>query len=105
MIENRPWINALTHLVLILGVVVVAFPLYVTFVASTLSLEQINQVPMTLIPGDQLWANYSQVLSAGSTRGSAAPVGQMMLNSLIMALAIAIGKISISIISTCSNFC
>ena len=99
MVENRPWMKLFYYLVLTLGVLIVAFPLYMTFVASTLTLEQDLQVPMPLVPGDQLWANYSQVLTGGSTRGSAAPVGQMMINSLIMALVIAFGKISISIIS------
>ena len=77
---------------------VVAFPLYVTFVASTLTLDQILSVPMPLIPGDQFINNYSQVLSGGSTQASA-PVWRMMVNSSIMALVIAFGKISISIIS------
>ena len=99
MVENRPWMKLFYYAVLTLGVLIVAFPLYMTFVASTLTLEQVLQVPMPLVPGDQFWANYSQVLTGGSTRGSAAPVGQMMINSLIMALVIAIGKISISIIS------
>ena len=99
MVENRPWITAFYYLVLAVGVVVVAFPLYVTFVASTLTLDQILSVPMPLIPGDQFVNNYSQVLSAGSTRGASAPVGRMMINSGIMALVIAFGKIAISIIS------
>jgi sn-glycerol 3-phosphate transport system permease protein len=99
MVENRPWMTAFYYVVLTLGVIVIAFPLYITFVASTLTMEQVLHAPMPLIPGDQLINNYSQVLSAGSTRGSAAPVGQMMINSLIMALTIAIGKIAISIIS------
>ena len=99
MVENRPWMTAFYYLVLTLGVLVVAFPLYVTFVASTLTLDQILTVPMPLIPGDQLVNNYSQVLSAGSTRGASAPVGRMMINSGIMALVIAFGKIAISIIS------
>ena len=99
MVENRPWLRAFQHLILIVAVIVVAFPLYVTFVASTLSLEQILSVPMPLIPGDQFWNNYKQVLTAGSTRGAAAPVGAMMLNSLIMAVGIALGKIAISLIS------
>ena len=76
-----------------------AFPLYITFVASTLTMEQVLEVPMRLLPGDQFWANYSQVLGAGSTRGSTAPVAPMMFNSLVMALVIAIGKIAISIVS------
>ena len=99
MVENRPWMTAFYYLVLTLGVLVVAFPLYVTFVASTLTLDQILTVPMPLIPGDQLVNNYSQVLLAGSTRGASAPVGRMMINSGIMALVIAFGKIAISIIS------
>jgi len=99
MVENRPWVNFIAHFTLIVGVIIVAFPLYITFIASTLTLDQINQVPMQLTPGSAMWDNYSQVLTGGSTRGSAAPVGQMMINSLIMALVISIGKIAISIIS------
>ena len=99
MVERRPWLSVLTHAVLICGVAMVAFPLYITFVASTLTLEQVLQVPMRLLPGDQFWANYTQVLGAGSTRGSAAPVAPMLWNSLVMALVIALGKIAISIIS------
>src|SRR6202022_3334911 len=55
--------------------------------------------PMQLCPGDRLIENLSAVLAHGSERGSSAPVGRMMFNSLVMALAIATGKISISIIS------
>ena len=100
MVENRPWLTVFSHTVLILGIIVVAFPLYVTFVASTLTLEQILTVPMTLVPGDQMLKNYSQVLAAGSTKGSGAAVSTMLMNSLIMALVIAIGKIAISIIAS-----
>ena len=99
MVENRPWMTLFYYVTLSIGVLVVAFPLYLTFVASTLTLDQILSVPMPLIPGDQFVNNYSQVLTAGSTRGSSAPVGRMMVNSGIMALVIAFGKIAISIIS------
>ncbi len=100
MVERRPLLTLLTHVGLAIGIVVVAFPLYVTFVASTQTLEQVLEVPMRLLPGDQLWANYAQVLGGGSTRGSTAPVAPMLLNSFVMALVIAIGKIAISIISS-----
>ena len=99
MVERNPWLSAITHLVLVAGVLAVAFPLYITFIASTLTLEQVLEVPMQLLPGDQFWANYAQVLGAGSNRGSGAPVAPMLVNSLIMALTIAIGKILISIVS------
>ena len=99
MVENRPFLTFLAHAILLLGVVVIAFPVYVTFVASTLTLEQIMSVPMPLWPGDQFVANYTQVLTAGSTKGSTAAVSTMLLNSTVMALGIALGKIAISIIS------
>src|SRR5688572_29075121 len=99
MVENRPWFDFFAHAILILGVILVAFPLYVTFVASTLTYEEIVNVPMPLVPGDRLIENYSQVLTSGSERGSSAPVGTMLFNSLVMALGVAVGKIAISILS------
>jgi len=100
MVENRPLLTVFSHAVLILGVLVIAFPVYVTFVASTLTLEQILAVPMSLVPGDQFVENYSQVLTAGSTTGSKAAVSTMLFNSTVMALGIALGKIAISIIAS-----
>ena len=100
MVENRPWVTFFSHAVLVLGVLAVAFPLYVTFVASTLTLEQIMQVPMPLLPGDQLVKNYSQVLGAGTTTGSKAAGSSMLFNSLVMALVIPLGKIAVSVIAS-----
>ena len=99
MVENRPGLTIFAHAVLILGVLAVAFPLYVTFIASTHTLERIMQAPMPLLPGDQLVENYAQVLAAGSTKGSKAAAARMLVNSTVMALVIPIGKIAISVIS------
>jgi sn-glycerol 3-phosphate transport system permease protein len=100
MVENRPWLTLLSHAVLIAAVLVIAFPIYVTFVASTLTLDQIMSVPMPLVPGDQFFENYAQVLKAGSTKGSSAAVSTMLFNSFVMAVVIAVGKIAISIIAS-----
>ncbi len=99
MVERRPVLAVIRHLVLIAGIAVVMLPVYVALVASTLSLDQIMTVPMPLWPGSHGIANYVEVLGHGSERGSSAPVGPMMLNSLVMALVIACGKITISIVS------
>ncbi len=99
MVENRPWLTFLSHSVLVLGVLAVAFPLYVTFVASTHTLQAIMQAPMPLLPGDRLVENFTQVLTGGSTTGSKAAAAQMLINSTVMALAIPLGKIAISVIS------
>jgi sn-glycerol 3-phosphate transport system permease protein len=102
MVERRPGLTLLSHLVLVLGVLIVAFPVYVTLVASTQTSEQIvNQVPMSLTPGDSMLDTYRVALTGGQTSyGSRVPsVGPMMWVSLVMALVIPIGKIVISLLS------
>ncbi len=99
MVEHRRWLNYLTHAVLIFGVLIVVFPIYVTFVASSHSLQDVVQSPMPLLPGDHLIANYTEALTQGATASRSAPVGRMMFNSLVMALGITFGKIAISIIA------
>ena len=99
MIERRPVLGVVRHAVLIGGVALVILPVYIAFVASTLSFDQVMTVPMQLWPGTHLLDNYGAVLAHGTTRASAAPVGRMMLNSFVMALVIACGKIAISIVS------
>jgi sn-glycerol 3-phosphate transport system permease protein len=85
------------HAVLWLGLALVVFPVYVAFVASSLTLRDILDAPMTLIPGPNLLANYRDALASGTAGTNGQPVARMMLNSLVMALAIAIGKIAISL--------
>ncbi|MET0346259.1 MAG: sn-glycerol-3-phosphate ABC transporter permease UgpE [Casimicrobiaceae bacterium] len=100
MIEHRPLLTFFSHLILAIGVAVVALPVYITFVASSLAADEVLQSPMTLLPGSHLIENYSKVLSQGaSTNVTSAPVGRMMFNSLVSALVISIGKIAISLLS------
>jgi sn-glycerol 3-phosphate transport system permease protein len=99
MVENRPIGRLLAHLILIIGVIVVAFPVYYTFVASTQATQPISVGQISLLPGDQLLNNYGQALSHGVAKTSGTPVGGMLLNSLIVALLIAVGKIAISLLS------
>mgnify|MGYP002621884632 FL=1 len=97
MIERRPGLTILSHIILLSGIAIVAFPLYITFVASTVTQGEIMRPPLPLIPGPHLIENYSRALFEGSSK--VIPVGMMMLNSLVMALVIAIGKIAISLTS------
>jgi len=99
MVERRPLLAIASHLILIAGVAIVALPLYVAFVASTLSFDRVTTVPMPMLPGAEAINNYTTVLERGSGLGSRAPVERMMWNSLVMALVIAIGKIAISMLS------
>ena len=102
MIERRPGLDLLSHLILLLGVSIVAFPLYLTFVASTQTAEQISRsIPMSMVPGNNFWESYRLALLGGETSlGSKVPaVWPMMQTSLISALVISIGKIAISLLS------
>jgi sn-glycerol 3-phosphate transport system permease protein len=85
------------HAILIVGLVLVLFPIYVAFVASSHPLADILEAPMTLLPGSRLIANFGEALDAGTVKTSGQPVAAMLFNSLVMALAIAAGKIAISL--------
>ncbi|WP_437610457.1 sn-glycerol-3-phosphate ABC transporter permease UgpE [Erwinia sp. V71] len=98
MIENRPGLTFFSHAMLLLGILTILFPLYVAFVAATLDNAQIYQVPMTLIPGTHLWDNLHTIWTSGVS-SSSAPIGVLLFNSTLMALAITVGKISVSILS------
>jgi sn-glycerol 3-phosphate transport system permease protein len=97
MVEHRPFLTFITHAALVIGCLVIAFPIYITLVASTQTLDEITST-FPMLPGGQLIENYSRALAVGP-RDVGATVGTMMLNSLIMALGIALGKIAISIIA------
>ncbi|ESX92899.1 sn-glycerol-3-phosphate ABC transporter permease UgpE [Mesorhizobium sp. LNJC405B00] len=99
MIGQSPLRALIAHAVLILGILIVAFPIYYTFVASTQTLQTILKPPLPLLPGDQVWNNYSESLFGGVGRIGGVSVGRLLLNTTIMALGIAVGKIFISILS------
>ncbi|QHM77242.1 L-arabinose transport system permease protein AraQ [Mixta theicola] len=98
MIENRRGLDIFSHLMLILGILTILFPLWVAFVAATLDNQQIFQVPMTLIPGNQLWHNLREIWLHGVSSNSA-PMSVLLFNSTLMALGITCGKIIVSILS------
>ncbi|MDM0076772.1 sn-glycerol-3-phosphate ABC transporter permease UgpE [Variovorax sp. J2P1-59] len=100
MVERSPSLGILAHAVMIFGVLLVAFPLYLAFVASTHTAQEIVQAPMPLLPGGHFWETYKSALfgrTAGA--GSTAPVARMMWVSLVTALVITFGKIAISLLS------
>jgi sn-glycerol 3-phosphate transport system permease protein len=95
MVEKRGIGLVLTHLGLLAGIAIICFPIYLAFVASTVTQPEIVRPPMPLVPGSHFIENYSAALLSGVN----APVWRMLVNTMIMALGITIGKISISIIS------
>ena len=102
MIDRRPVADALGHLLLIGTIIIVAFPIYLAIVAASHTIQDVSQTPMPLLPGAELLANTARALFDGPQLvgvSGATPALVLMKNSLIMAIAIAVGKIIISLLS------
>lgn len=98
MIEKNRGLSVFSHSMLVIGILVILFPLYVAFVAATLDDKAVFDTPITLIPGSHLWENILHIWNNGVAANSA-PFWLMLVNSTVMALVIAIGKITISMLS------
>ncbi len=90
MVEKTPALDLFTYTAIILGILAVGFPILYALIAATLSIDEVSQVPMSMIPGDQLFHNVGEAWNRGN-------LGQQLLNSLIMAGGITIGKIVVSL--------
>ncbi len=99
MIEKRPIASLFGHFILIVGIIIVAFPIYYTFVASTTTSEAIIRPPMSLLPGGHMVENYTQAMSGGVERVVGVSLERLLFNSFVVAIAIALGKIIISFLS------
>ncbi len=100
MVENRPLLTILAHIILLFGVAIVALPIWITFVGASHEAGRMLQTPIPMLPGDQFWINFQQTMWGSGLDGTqTAPVYMMLFNSLIMAMMIAIGKITISLLS------
>jgi sn-glycerol 3-phosphate transport system permease protein len=99
MVEDRRLGDAIAYVILTIGVLIVAFPVWLTFVASTWDAATIINGQLPLYPGPKFIENYSRILFVGTSGTTREPVASMLFNSLIMALAIALGKIFISVLS------
>jgi sn-glycerol 3-phosphate transport system permease protein len=92
MVERSPILTAICHLLLIGGIILVCMPLYFAFIAGSLTMEEVQQVPMPWLPGSHFLENLA-------TAWTKVDFGQLLVNSLIVAVGITIGKVAISLLS------
>lgn len=92
LVETTPGLDIATHVILLVGMVLLLFPMYLVFNAATLTISEVNAQPPHLTPGDQFWVN---VREAWVTRD----FGQKFLNSLIVAVGVVVGKIALACIT------
>jgi len=99
MVEDRRLGDAIAYIILTIGVLICAFPVWLTFVASTWDNATIINGQLPLYPGPHFLDNYYRILFVGTSGSTREPVASMMLNSFVMAMTIALGKIFISVLS------
>src|SRR5262245_49225209 len=99
MVENRKILNILTHIIIWIGIFLMVLQIIVAFSASTHSVNELLKSPIPILPGHDFLKNYLTVLGSGFASSGGQPIAPMMLNSLVMALGIAIGKIVVSLLS------
>lgn len=99
MVRRHSIFTLFKHTILLLGIGIVLLPIYMAFVASTHNMNELMQAPIPYLPGKYFFANFHTILSKGLAATGGEPIAPMLWHSLIMALIIAIGKISVSIIS------
>jgi sn-glycerol 3-phosphate transport system permease protein len=95
MVEKTPILDTFTYIFLIIGILIVGFPILYSLIAATLPLVDVSRVPMPLIPGDQFLVNMREAWTRSD-------LGRQIFNSFIMAAGITIGKISVSMIGAFS---
>lgn len=82
-------------MVLFIGFLIAALPFVIIIIAASHNLHDVNQVPMSLIPGSDLFLNLK-------TAWVTANLGPKLLNSLILAVGVAAGKVIISALTAFS---
>ena len=99
MVEHRPLSDFIAYAILTLGVFIVAFPVWLALVASTHDAATVVGGHMPATPGTHALENYYRAIFVGGSRTSREPVANMLINSFVSAIGIAVGKIFISILS------
>ncbi len=91
--------GVLPHMLLCGFVLCMFLPLYLAFVAASHEGGALMHAPIPLLPGRAFITNVMTVLSEGLAATGGEPVARMLLNSLIMALMIAVGKVLLALLS------
>lgn len=92
MVERTLILDFICHLLLIVGAALVCLPLYFAFVAGSLSIEEVQQVPLPWLPGDRFLENWRTVWASAN-------FDRLFVNSFIVAIGITVGKIAVSLLS------
>jgi sn-glycerol 3-phosphate transport system permease protein len=85
------------HVLLAFFVCLLFLPIYLALVAASHDASALMKAPLPISLGNAFWHNLKTVLIDGIAAATGEPVWHMLVNSLVMALLIALGKIILAI--------
>ena len=99
MVERRPLFDFFCHVILVLGILAIVIPVWVALVATTHENGAfVKETPLWF--GELGFSIFTDLLNQSDPSShSQLPILNMLTNSMIMALCITFGKLSISIMS------
>ncbi len=81
MVEHQGfWRNFVPHVILIVGIAIIAFPVYLCFVGSTHPQDLIANGRMPVTPGPLFFETYYKALFIGTSGTTRQPVWRMLMN-------------------------
>ena len=92
MVERHFWLSVFCHGILVIGAAFVCMPLYFAFVAGSLTIGEVQQVPFPMVPGGHFVENTVAAWNEGD-------FGRLYINSIIVTAGIVVGKLSVSILA------
>jgi sn-glycerol 3-phosphate transport system permease protein len=95
MVERTPILDIVTQVLLFVALVAALAPFAIVAIAATHDLRTVNQVPMPLMPGHDLLKNAAEAWER-------ADLGHKLINSILFAAGVAIGKVVIAGLSAFS---
>jgi sn-glycerol 3-phosphate transport system permease protein len=88
-----------THLILIAGMLFMTLPVWIVLMSSTHTAEKLFSEGLQFLPGGHFFDTYNEVLFKEGGVMKSVTAAKMLLNSTILGLGFAIGKIIISIMA------
>ena len=95
MVERTPILNLFTQAILFLALLAALAPFAIVAIAATHDLRTVNQVPMPLTPGHDFLKNLAEAWVR-------ADLGHKLVNSVVFAGGVALGKVTIAALSAFS---
>lgn len=91
-LERNLYVNLAAHILLIISILIIAFPAIYAFIVSTFSMQEAYQFPPRFLPSTHAAANYAEAWRTVN-------MGRLLFNSAFMSVTVSLGKIVLSVMA------